>query len=213
MTTERRFSREELSRLIERAIELERAQDGSLSENQVRDIAREIGIDSHAIEAALRMNPVHARSQPIASRRKWIDWGFSALAFAVGLATAVVRELVDVRGLHIESIVGFVGAAALAIGAFLVSRNRASARAQAFNLLTWGMFAAGFSVIVPSLADDVVGMGVAGAFVTGLLGFAWMRRGRLTEPVTTSTSGHEAESPTDSSRWLRFAVPVRADAV
>jgi transcription initiation factor TFIIIB Brf1 subunit/transcription initiation factor TFIIB len=84
-------------KVLARAVEIENQQRGSLSEAQVRDIARDLSIPEHVIEQALAEHRSAAQKSVIVDRRlpRWIrPAAMMSLAFIVLLAFYVVMRLV-----------------------------------------------------------------------------------------------------------------------
>jgi hypothetical protein len=155
-------------------MEIETTRD-EISEAELLEIAREVGIHPDAVRAALTEH--NAGVLPDATARDGApDGWFSALlasgaAFTLlGIVTRTIRPFVDGM-VHWESLAGFAAiVAVLALLAWRPARHRRQLMYQLYNVVVWAGYATGWALVHGSLWDDlteVTVLGWAGAAVLG----------------------------------------------
>ena len=175
-----RFSRVRIKQILARATELESRDDLTLTEAELREVAVEAGIDLQALEQAIaEIGPdVMLRPDPSATfDLRTLGTAIKILAVSgligtgLGAFTGVVRVMTGAHGFHPETLAGLVLIGVAVLGASVSSRaTRAHVVFQLKNLGLWSGFSLGFAMAVPSLTDDIAGVGLISALVSALIG-------------------------------------------
>ena len=169
------YSSEDLDRILARAIELERANEGRITEDLLRDIAAEVGISREALDQALK----EARQVPERlSSGSLVDHAARSggMGFALGLITSLVRPLAEVGNVHVESLIAL---AIMAVALVLLARKAkgpsAQAQYQSASGAIWLGFAAGFLFLDGTLQGDMIFVAACGALISAVVGGGLVR--------------------------------------
>lgn len=175
-----RFSRARIKQILARATELESRADFTLTEAELYEIAAEAGIDLQALERSIAEIGPDAMLGPEPSASVDFKTWWTAIkalgvpgmfATGVGASTGVVRVMTGSHGFHPESLAGLFLIVAAAVGAGASSRGaHRHLLFQIKNLGLWCGFSLGFALTVPTLVDDIAGVGLMSAVVSALIG-------------------------------------------
>jgi hypothetical protein len=210
--TNKKRSPEEVRRIFERATELESAQEGWLSVDEMKAIAHEVGIDPatllraiHQVDAQNHRSMTEPFPKSLSST-PWMEWvkavGVSsvagAVALGVGILTGITRTVYGSQSVHLETLAGMVAICIIDLWLSLYAKGRLRHVVfQASNFALWCGFALGFGATYSELAGDATGVALAGAGVSGIIGafVVWYRnRNATAHSGGGSTSRLETEA-------------------
>ncbi|MDX2262918.1 MAG: hypothetical protein SFU84_14590 [Gemmatimonadales bacterium] len=201
-------SSKDLDRILARAIELEVANEGRITDDLLRDIAAEVGISKEAIDQALkeeRAVPARLSSGSLGDQAA----RSAGIGLALGVITSLVRPFAKLGSVHVESLLA-MAIIALALVALIrkVKGPSAQARYQSASGAIWLGFAAGFLFLGSALRDDMILVAACGAFISATVGGLIVRLGSPRTPPMlppASAVGRRSIVPVlyaRVSRWL-----------
>jgi hypothetical protein len=198
----------ELNRILARAIELETANEGRITDDLVRDIAAEVGISREFVEQALKEKK--AVPERLSSGSLGDQAARSAgIGLALGVITSLLRPFAAVGSLHVESLLA-VAVMALALVTLIRKAKGPSAHArfQSASGAIWSGFAAGFLFFVDrALLDDMILVAGCGALISAAIGGIVIRfSSPRTPPMLPPASdlGSQSIAPTPYARVSRW---------
>ena len=176
----KRFNDEQAKAIITRAIELD-ARAPTMSADELRDIASEIGVTRESLEAALHEHAVALQARQLVAGRRAAT-AVSSLGVPMGLAAGALIQPGSVSGAL--TALGMMGVALIASGALVVLQGN-SATLRSFHLKNaalWGGVAAGSAVSGVLLGS---GIGIPAAM---LIAASWSFRGWVATSILGSAA-------------------------
>jgi hypothetical protein len=174
----KRFNDDQARAIITRAIELD-SRAGTITADELRDIASEIGVTRESLERALHEHALTRQArQAVVGRRA--ATAVVSLGMPMGLAVGVLMQPGSVSGALVA--LGLTGVAFVASGALLVLQGKA-ATLRSFHLknaVLWAGVAAG-----SALSTTLIGTGIPSAV---LIGLSWSIRGWVATSILGSAA-------------------------